>query len=373
MIKVAFLIRSLDQGGAERQLATLIRRINKDRFEVTLITFYAGGQLGSQLAASKVRVLSLNKTGRWDIFGFLWRLVRELKKLRPDIVHSYLVEPNLAAVFIKPFFASTKIVWGVRASNVDLARYDWFVRLNFRLQALVSGLADLIIFNSNAGRAHHLALGFPPQRSLVIHPGVDTDEFRPDHRSGIPIRKAWNIDDGTVLIGLVGRFDPMKDHQTFVKAAALLSGDVTDCCFVLVGDGPPDYQTNLRRAVAEHRLSDRVVWAGPRGDMPAVYNALEIACSSSVSEGLPNAIAEAMACGLPCVVTDVGDSALLVGNTGIVVPPHNPEALAGGLKACIENLRAGLAPNPRQRIMTEFNVQRLVERTEAAFDSLAQR
>ncbi|HJZ82816.1 MAG TPA: glycosyltransferase [Pyrinomonadaceae bacterium] len=373
MIKVVFLIRSLDRGGAERQLATLIRRLNKDRFDLTLITFYAGGTLSAELAAHKVQVLGLHKRGRWDVFGFLWRLIRELKKLRPDIIHSYLVEPNLVAVFIKPFFTSTKIVWGVRAANVDLTKYDWFARFNFRLQALVSGWPDLIIFNSNNGRAHHLALGFPPQRSLVIRPGVDTEEFRPDRPSGISIRRAWNIAEGTVLIGLVGRFDPMKDHQTFLKAAALLSGDVSDCRFVLVGDGPADYLANLRRAVAENRLSDRVVWAGPRGDMPAVYNALDIACSSSVSEGLPNAIAEAMACGLPCVVTDVGDSALLVGDTGIVVPPRDPQALAGGLKECVDNLRAGLAPNPRPRIITEFNVQRLVERTEAALDSLAQR
>jgi glycosyltransferase involved in cell wall biosynthesis len=370
MIKVVFLIRSLGQGGTERQLATLIPQMSKDRFEVTVITFYPDGTFSAEMAANKVRVLSLNKRGRWDVFGFLWRLASELRKIRPDIVHSFLVEPNLVAVFLK-LFVSSKLVWGVRLAKMDLRQYDWFVRLNFRLQVLLSGVPDLIIFNSNKARTDYLALGFPAQRSLVIHPGVDVDKFCPDRQSGIPIRKAWNIEDRTVLIGLIGRFDPQKDHDTFVKAAALLSAEVIDCCFVFVGDGPVDYVNRLRRIVAQYNLSDRVVWAGPRADMPAVYNALDIACLSSVGEGLPNAIAEAMSCGIPCVVTDVGDSALLVGETGIVVPPHNPQALAVGLKECIENLRVGLTADPRQRIVKEFNLQRFVERTEAALDSLA--
>jgi glycosyltransferase involved in cell wall biosynthesis len=372
MIKVVFLIRSLGQGGTERQLATLTPRLNKDRFEATVITFYPDGKFGAELAANNVKVLNLNKRGRWDIFGFLWRLVSELKRIRPDILHSYLVEPNLVAAFIKPLVPSTRIVWGVRGSNRDLAGYDWFVRMNFRLQAAASRFADLIIFNSNEGRDNYSHLRFPPHRSLVIHPGIDTDEFRPDRHLGITVRKTWDVAERTILIGVVGRFDPIKDHRTFVKAAALLSAEVIDCCFVFVGNGPADYVTSLRRTVADYKLSDRVIWAGPRSDMPAVYNALNIACLSSTSEGLPNAVAEAMSCGIPCVVTDVGDAALLVGETGFVVPPRDPEALAAALKKCIENLRAGVLPEPRQRILTEFNVQRLVERTEEALDSLTE-
>jgi glycosyltransferase involved in cell wall biosynthesis len=244
--------------------------------------------------------------------------------------------------------------------------------MNVRLQALFSSFPDLIIFNSYSGRTDHLVQGFPPQRSLVIHSGVDVDKFRPDQESGISVRKGWNIDDDTVLIGLVGRFDPLKDHETFVKAAVFLAAEAINCCFVFIGDGPVDYVNSLRRIVAQYNLSDHVVWAGARADMPAVYNALDIACLSSISEGLPISILEAMACDVPCVVTDVGDSALLVGDTGIVVPSQNPEALAAGLKQCIGKLRAGVVPDPRQRILNEFDLQRLVERTEAAVGSLVQ-
>jgi glycosyltransferase involved in cell wall biosynthesis len=369
MIKVVFLVRSLGQGGTERQLTTLIPRMSKDRFEATVITFYPGGTFAAEMAANEVRILCLNKRGRWDIFGFLWRLVSELKKIRPDILHSFLTEPNLVAVFLKTLISS-KIVWGIRLEKVDFRQYDWFVRMNARLQILFSGFPDLIIFNSHQGRSDYLAQGFPAHLSLVIHPGVDVNKFHPDRPAGISIRKAWNIPEGTVLIGLVGRFDPQKDHETFVKAAAVLASEVIDCRFVFVGDGPDAYVNELMHLVAQNNLSDQIVWAGPRADMPGVYNALDIACSSSIFEGLPNTIAEAMACGIPCVVTDVGDSALLVGDTGIVVPPRNPDALAAALKKCIERSRGGSLPDPRRRILDEFNLQRLVERTEAALASL---
>ena len=369
MIKVVFLIRSLDLGGTERQLATVIPRLSKNRFDVTVVSFYQGGEFGGELAAKGVKVLNLDKRGRWDVL-VLWRLGRELRRLRPAILHSYLVEPNLAAVFIKPWLKSTRVIWGIRASDVDLSQQDWFTRMNFRLQILFSCFADLAIFNSSAGRDYHLGLKVRTHHTVVIHPGVDLELFKPKPELGRLVRNEWAVKDGTVLIGLIGRLDPIKDHPTFLEAAALVARESADFRFVCVGDGPAEYGARLRQLGNELGLSGRLVWAGSRTDMPAVYSALDIACCSSVSEGLPNVVAEAMACGVPCVVTDVGDSALLVGDTGIVAPSRNPQALAAGLKKCIENLRAGLAPDPRQRIIDEFNLQRLVERTEAALDSV---
>jgi glycosyltransferase involved in cell wall biosynthesis len=372
MIRVAFLIRSLSYGGAERQLATLARALDQDGFDVTVITFYSGGHFERGLAESNVRLVKMRKRGRWEVVRFLWRVMRELKKLRPDILHSYLVEPNLVAVLLKPLFRSTKIVWGIRASNVELENYDWFTRMNFRIQRFMSRFPDLIIANSEAGLEYHLKHGFPAQKCIVIHGAVDLDRFRPDRKSGQLVRAAWGITDDSILIGLVARLDPIKDHPTFLKAAVLLSDDRNDVRFVCIGSGPEGYLAELRQLAEEYGIGNRVIWAGERDDMPAVYNALDIVCSSSVSEGLPNAIAEAMACDVPCVVTDVGDSAWLVGDTGIVVPPNDPQALADGLKECMSVLASQQRPDTRARIAENFSLAQLVNRTAAALATLEQ-
>ena len=366
MIRVAFLIRSLDYGGAERQLSTLVRAMDKDRFDVTVITFYSGGHFEKELTEANIRLVSLGKHGRWDVLRFLWRLVGELKRLRPEILHSYLVEPNLVAVLLKPLFRSTKVVWGIRASNMGLENYDWFARLNFRLQRFMSLFADLIIANSEAGREYHVAQGFPAQKCIVIHGGVDLDRFKPDQDAGKRLRAAWGIPEGTALIGLVGRLDPIKGHSTFIKAAALLSRVRTDVHFVCVGTGPQERATRLRQLANESGIANRIIWAGARDDMPAVYNALDIACSSSCGEGFPNAIAEAMACGVTSVVTGVGDSALLVNDAGIVAPPGDPQALAESLKASLNLRESQQKADPRARIAENFSLAQLVSRTEAA-------
>jgi glycosyltransferase involved in cell wall biosynthesis len=371
MIKISFLIRSLESGGAERHLTTLVKELDKNRFDVTVVTFYPGGHFEKELEDADVRLNCLHKRGRWEVLRFFWRLVGELRRLDPDILHSYLVEPNLISVLLRPMLPLTKVVWSIQASNMQLKRYDWFVRTTFNFQRFLSRFPDLIISNSDAGRAYHLARGFPSRKFIVIHNGIDTLTFKPDQESGKRIRETWQSAKQTVLIGLVARLDPMKDHKTFLKAAAILSAADSDIRFVCVGSGPQDYAGELRRLAEEYGISNRLIWAGERDDMPAVYNALDIACSSSVSEGLPNAIAEAMACDVPCVVTDVGDSALLVGDTGIVVPPNDAQALADGLKECMNLLASQQRPSPRSRIEERFGISHLKTQTQAALTKLA--
>jgi glycosyltransferase involved in cell wall biosynthesis len=365
MIRLVFLTRSLALGGTERQLATLIPRLNKERFETTVITLYGGGAFERTLIEKNIPIINLNKRGRWDLF-IVWRLVVELRKIRPTVLCSFLVEPNLLAIAMKLLWPRMRVVWGVRASDVDFSNYDWFTRWNFRLQILFSRFADLVIFNSNAGRDYHFRLGFKSPNIAVIHPAVDVSEFKPERASGAALRQQWAPDEKTILIGLIARLDPIKDHASFLQAAEIVARQRPDCAFVCVGDGAAEYAATLHALGHELGLSDRLVWAGSHTDMAAVYNALDIVCCSSISEGLPNVIAEAMACDLPCVVTDVGDAAILVGNTGVVVPRGDCQALAEGLMRCIDGLGAVARPSPRQRILGDFSVSRLVTQTEAA-------
>ncbi|HEY6187364.1 MAG TPA: glycosyltransferase [Pyrinomonadaceae bacterium] len=372
MTRLALLIRSLDYGGAERHLLTLSRALDKERFSVTVLHFYPGGRLEDELKASGVPVISLDKSGRWDVLRFSRKLVRQLRRIRPDVMHSFLVEPNLLTVFLKPLFPGARIVWGVRASRVHFEHYDWFARLNFRLQCFFSRFADLIIFNSERGRAFHLAEGFPADRSLVIYNGIDTNRFKPDGEAGRELRARLGVGADTPLVGHVGRLDPMKDHPTLLRAAALVCRERGDVHFLCVGSGDDeDYSGGLRRLATELGISDKVIWAGALSDMPAVYSALDLLVSSSFSEGFPNVIGEAMACGVPCVVTDTGDSALIVGETGCVVEPRNPSALAGAIISLMEKDPQERGRRARARILENFSVERMTAETERAITAAA--
>jgi glycosyltransferase involved in cell wall biosynthesis len=235
MIKIALIIRSLDYGGAERQLLALAKALDKTRFEVTILTFYSGGVLEKELEDSGVRLVSLNKCGRWDLPGFLGRLFRELRRLGPDVIHSYLDIPNVIAVCAKPFCSRPAVLWGWRSADFDLDNYDWLRRLGFFLERRLAYVPDRIIVNSHAGRRYLTSRGYPAAKLVVIQNGFDTTQFRPNNEARFKIRREWGIADDQILIGLVARFDPVKDHATFLRAASLLSQVKPEARFVCVG------------------------------------------------------------------------------------------------------------------------------------------
>ncbi|ODG97543.1 group 1 glycosyl transferase [Nostoc sp. KVJ20] len=368
--KIVFLIRSLNYGGSERQLVTLVKALDKQCFDVTVLCFYPSGSLSldQDLKDSGIPVICLEKQGRWDLFGFFWRLIQHLQRIHPDVLHGYIGIPNLLTIFLKLFFPSTRMIWGIRSSNVDLDFYDWLGRLVFRLECLLSRFPDLIIVNSYAGQAYYLTHGFPANKMTVIPNGIDIELFKPDQAARIKVRSLWGISEDTILIGLVGRLDIRKDHPTFLRAAALLSEKRQNVRFVCVGSGSENYARELYELADELGISDQVIWVKACADMSAIYNALNIVVSSSYTEGFLNVIGEAMSCSVPCVVTDVGDSALIVGNTDLVVPPKNPEALKTAMNRLIETLGNNDCDRNqiRQRIIDQFSVAKLVLKTKAA-------
>lgn len=367
---IFFLARSLDRGGAERQLIALAKGLAAHGHAVSIAVFYGDGDYEAGLAGSGVRLIGLHKRGRWDVAGFLFRLARIAIRERPQVLHSYLGMPNVMAALLKPLLPGTRIVWGVRASNVELFRYHWLLRLGHQLERRLSRSVDLIIANSRAGQIDAASNGFPQDKIVVIPNGIDTQYFCFDQSGRERIRAEWSVDEHEILVGLVARLDPMKDHYNFFMAAAQVACRRSDVKFVCVGDGPNGYREELMRLTHQLRLNGRLIWVDGRDDMPTVYSALDVACSSSAfGEGFSNAIGEAMACGVPCVVTQVGDSALIVGNTGVIVPPSDPAALADGMMILME--RGGASSwKCRERIVSEFGIDKLVARTGQALEHL---
>ncbi len=375
MIRLFLLIRSLNVGGAERQLIELVKGLDKNIFIITVGVFYHEGPLIEEIKdIHGINVISLNKRGRWDIIRFVFRFIKLLKTLQPDILYSFLPDANLVGLISGKIARVKQIVWGVRASNMDISRYDWLSRVSLRLSAFLSQFPDAIIANSYVGKSFHESIGYSNKRFHVVHNGINAERLKPDRNTGTRVRVEWGIDEKTILIGIVARMDPMKDHPTFLKAAQNFIQRHNDVCFVCVGDGLVDYKEKLYLLSEELGLRDFVIWAGLRSDMPAMYNALDIVTStSSFGEGFPNVVGEAMACGVPCVVADVGDSAIIVGETGIVVPPKDTQALADGWRSMLRRLNDksySIKEMARARIVSCYNSEIFIQKTSRIFLSL---
>ena len=365
-MKILFLTRSLNVGGAERQLVLLARGLHQRGHDVAVALFYSGGPLEADLREASVRILPLNKRGRWDVVGFLTRLVRTVLHERPDLLHPYI--GNLMTIFVKPFIPSMRIVWSIRSSYMDFSRYDWLFRTSYTVTCWFSKSADLIISNSYAGRQVHVADGYPADRTVVIPNGIDTVRFFPNSEAREQTRAQWGVREDEPLIGLVGRLDPMKDHETFLQAAVLLLQELEQARFVCVGDGLPEYRTALQDRAHALGLSDRILWVGMQSQVADVYNALDLLVNSSYGEGFANVIGEAMACGVPCVATDVGDSGLVIGDVGELVPPKDPIALKTAMRLVLN--RRPRATEIRRRIVEHFSLENLVLTTEQALLAL---
>jgi len=374
MIRIVFLIRSLGAGGAEHQLCTLAKYLHEKGHFVRVVVFYENTTLESGLLDSGVTVIGLKRRGRWDLIPFFFRLLECIQKENPDVLYSYLPVANIWAVFVKIFLPHTRVVWGVRASDVDLKQYNWQTRLTDYIESLLSRIPDWIICNSHAGLFHAIKKGFPASRMSVISNGIDTNRFFPDRERGRRLRQRWNIQGDKKLIGMVARIDPMKDYPNFLQAAALLLQDKQDLHFLCVGDGPDELIKEYSQLASSLGLRDILTWAGYQQDMPAIYNALDILVSASAyGEGFSNVIGEAMACGTPCVATDVGDSALLVETFGELVPPSNPQALRDSilkLLRFVSESEVAIANQLAQEVTQQFSVDALASNTVLLFEKL---
>jgi glycosyltransferase involved in cell wall biosynthesis len=362
--------QTLAIGGAQRQLVTLARELTRQGRSVRVIVSYPPTALADELRDAGITVDSLGKRSRWDLLGYSQRLVQSISSINPAIIYSYLDAANLLTLFVKPFARNTKTVWGVRAGYVDLGHYDWFARLLARMVGLAAQRADLVLFNSRAAARLYRERGYNVKREVVIPNGIDTDSFYFDERERKVVRQELGISENDSLIGLVGRLDPQKDHRTFLRAIRCFFAMGGHARFACIGPDSHGAGDALKAFASDLGVGDRVVWAGERSDMRAIYSALDLHTSTSIGEGFSNAIAESMACGVCNVVTDVGDSADIVGDAGFVVPTENPEGLATGWKRALAVPQDLRAARSRSRVESRFSVHSLAANTSRALDEL---
>lgn len=367
-MRVALLIRALDRGGAERQLVMLAGGLVRRGHDVHVLSFYGGGKLTAELKDTGANFRAVTKHGRWDMAGFFVRLVRELRRIEPEVVYSSMPAANIMGALIRPLTRKPDVVWRLASSEMDLSEYHWFPALSYRVEAMLASIPELIVANSSAGRAAALGRGYPAEKVNVVVNGIQTGVFEPRRDSGHALKRAWGLDEGKWTVGQVARSDPKKGYEEFLAAAKILCEQRADVQFVCVGVDSGDYTLRLKDEAERKGIADRVIWRGIEDDMVPVYNAMDInTLASRFGEGFPNAVGEAMACGVPCVVTDVGDSAVIVGDCGGVVAPGSPEQLAQGwmrLLSRLETGREGLNDKARKRIVENFSVDRYIDETE---------
>lgn len=372
-MKLVLLVRSLGMGGAERQLVLLARELSACH-AVTVMTFYGGADHFDASSIGQAGLVRLDKRGRWDLAGFLRRYLAAVRNARPDVVYAFMGPASLVALTSRLGHARTRVVWGVRSSNVDLAHYGWFARRVRQLEAGLSRWADLIVSNSVAGMAQAQADGFAASRMIVVGNGIDTQTFQRIPGARAEVRRALGLPTQARLVGLLARIDPMKGHEVFLQAAARVASTMPNVHFVLGGDGPASLVAGLRQQADALGIGAIVHWLGRVDDVTRVYSALDVATSASLfGEGFSNAVGEAMACGIPCVVTDVGDSARIVGDTGVVVPPGDAGRLAAGMQQLLalpDDERTAWGECAAARIRDHHSVRTMVESTEAALRGL---
>ncbi len=325
-------------------------------FKINVVHFYPGA-FEAELRSAGVATFCIGKKHRWDLAGFFFRLVKTMRDLRPDVIHGYLHESNLMALFLKPLCGFPKVIWGIRDSQTDADTWGVLGKLSFRLNCLLSGFADKIIANSRAGRNYYVAHGYPKDSFEVVPNGIDVERFRPQPSdAGTPARNGF---------ALIGRLHPMKDHATFLRALA----EVPEAKAVIIGNGDAAYAEGLKHLASSLGIASRIEWRPAQDDLSQVYPTFDgLVSTSAYGEGFSNVIGEAMACGLPVIASDVGDSAWLVDEARWVFKAGDHTALAEKMRSLIALMpdqRTALGQTNRQRIEQHFTIAKMVEATSA--------
>ena len=359
---VLHIIPGLGTGGAEHALAALITAKRMQPFFQVVVNLL-GSSAGDSPIAEAIRkagipIHQFNGRPPLGFLTILFRLCGLIRQMRPTAIQSWLYYADLASLWALELSgqrATTRLYWGIRSSDMDQSRYRRALGWTIKACAKRSARPDAVVANSFAGRDVHRALGFTPRAFPVIPNGIDTRRFRPDASVRAPMRAQLGVADGKPLVIHVARVDPMKDHTSLVAVATALP----HIQFVMVGSGTEqiDAPKNLMAL-------------GMRHDMPDLFAAADLSLSTSIfGEGFPNAVAEAMACGVPVVATNVGDSNRIIGDIGATVSPRDVTAMVAAINSLLaepEIKRAARAAAARRRIEERYSLDRMVR----AFDAL---
>ncbi|BDG03436.1 glycosyltransferase family 4 protein [Anaeromyxobacter oryzae] len=374
-IRIIHVINGLDTGGAELMLLKLLTRL--DRRIVTpagVISLTDAGPVAREISALGINVRALGMRRGVPNAAMVPRLVKWIRSARPDLVQTWMYHSDLLGG-LAGRLARVPVVWNVRDSFLDPRQAKLTTRATQKACAALSRVIPTrIVACSEAGRKGQISAGYDGRKFVVIGNGFDPSRFRPDAEARASVRAELSLDPNTPLVGLIARYDPVKDHATFLAAARVVAEHAPSARFVLAGAGITLGNEALSAEIERNAVLGRVHLLGRRDDVPRLTAALDVACSSSYTEGFSNTIGEAMACGVPCVVTDCGDSAYIVGDSGKVVPPRDPVLLGNAIVSILSSTpdeRRLLSAAARSRVTEMFTLDAVAEKYQNLYSSIA--
>jgi len=375
---VVFVITSVGTGGAQMMLYKLLSRLDRERFEPVVVSLMPGGMFLERIVALNIRVHNLGMKQGVPGVGALMKFRKLLREIQPDVVQGWMYHGNLLAwLGVKIANSEASVFWSIHQSLADIKAEKPVLSFLIRLSAKLSSRIGVVMFSASVGQEQHIENGFSSSNATTILDNFDLKAFNTSE-SELSLRESLSLSKDSLLVVSIARFAPMKDHKGLIAAAALVVKKLPTVHFVLVGPGVDEQNSVIGKQIEDLGLSKHVHLLGERTDIQAILNDGNIfVLSSSFSESFPNVLGEAMACQVPCVTTDVGDSKVIVGDTGVVVPPDKPGLLADGIMSIAKltpELRDELGLKARRRIEENFNLDgddSFVRRYEKFYDETA--
>lgn len=365
-VRVLHIIGDLEVGGAQISLLRLLEYLRYESYDFRVICLKQDGRLRARLERLSIPVISLNLQGDLPSLRAIPLLTRHVRMWNPHIIHAWLYHANLLSGLVGLLGRHPLLLWSIRHGELDPELDQrptiWVARVGAWLS---SWLPDRVICNSESACRFHVQFGYNQLKMRMIANGFDVERFQPDPQARQLVRQRLGIDGETMVVGHFGRFHPQKGQRIFLEAAAQILEGAEDLQFLMGGRDVDPGNAELVKWLEELGLQDKVRLLGLRDDMSGIINALDLLAMTSLVESFPNVVGEAMACGVPCVVTAVGDAAEVVGDTGRVVPKGDPAAIAAALVALTRMSkaeRAALGVEARDRIIEHYSMHMCLEK-----------
>ena len=346
-------------------LFKLVRSMDRDSFIPIIISLKNGGSLRKKFDTLDIQIYSLGFTKGVSSLLALIRLFKVIKDLKPQIIQGWMYHGNIVATiawYINK--KSSVLVWNIRQSLYEYRNENRLTRLVIKVNRFFSSFPDTIIYNSTLSCKHHSVFGFKSSNSMIIPNGFDLQEFCYSDKEHKDIRSKLNIPQKAIVVGHVARLHPMKDHPLFLRAAAEIAKSFLNIHILLIGQGISLKNKGLSSLIPME-IYNRFHLLNEQDNVSELMCAMDIFCQSSWAEAFPNVLGEAMSSGVPCVATDVGDSKIIVGDTGVMVPSRNEKALFNGIEKLLmmpNSQRKALGEKARDRIKLNYELNVIIDK-----------